>query len=254
MSKKHTMWFAVLMLAVLLSCANAMGETQSGVCGDCTWTLTDDGTLTVSGTGKISGLPEEARSAKTLVIESGVMGIGDYAFASFSELTAADIPDTLISIGQYAFSGCSEMDIVLPDTLERIEWGAFYQCKVPSELVLPEGLKYLDSYAFSSTAVEKAFLPEQIEFVGGRPFPDETKMYASLQTAARVLTESFYPTEQPAIRLIYLRSGDQITGLKLNYVDPTVTFVKIPEGVTSIDTNVLTELDTHTYTRKKTAR
>ena len=53
MKWKLTLIAAVLLAAMLL-CSPAGAETQTGKCGDnLTWTLDDEGTLTIRGTGKM---------------------------------------------------------------------------------------------------------------------------------------------------------------------------------------------------------
>ena len=62
---------------------------SSGTCGDnLTWTLDDDGTLTISGTGKMKDYSYSSTApwyslhsrVKSVVINNGVTSIGDYSF------------------------------------------------------------------------------------------------------------------------------------------------------------------------------
>jgi hypothetical protein len=72
-----TMVFAV-MLSTLAYC-----DTKSGTCGDnLTWTLTDEGEFTISGTGDMdsyltvySPWDNNRTSIKTVIIENGVTSI-----------------------------------------------------------------------------------------------------------------------------------------------------------------------------------
>ena len=88
-----------------------LSMTASGTCGDnLTWTLTDDGTLTISGTGSMTGYSyDEApwyskrSSIQSLIIESGVTSIGRNAFFDCTRLTSVTIPEGVTSIGTYAF-------------------------------------------------------------------------------------------------------------------------------------------------------
>lgn len=76
-------------------------KTTSGTIGDLTWTLADDGTLTVSGTGAMPDLIYDkypwynlGSSIKKVVIEAGVTHIGRDSFASalaYGMLTTVDI-------------------------------------------------------------------------------------------------------------------------------------------------------------------
>ena len=103
---------------------------SSGTDGDCSWTLDENGTLTVSGNGEIEPYPQwnntEIRKA---VIESGVTYIGDHAFYGCCNLTEAFIADSVTGIGEQAFFGCFKLQrLVIPDSVTQIAWNAFDNC------------------------------------------------------------------------------------------------------------------------------
>ena len=73
-----------------------------------TYTL-EDGTLTISGTGNmpnwiVDDTPWSGSSITTVIIESGVTSIGDYAFFNCYDITSVTIPSTVRSIGESAFA------------------------------------------------------------------------------------------------------------------------------------------------------
>ncbi|GHT48325.1 hypothetical protein AGMMS49965_26510 [Bacteroidia bacterium] len=78
--------------------ANAAETIGSWTSGSTTVVLTDDGVLTVSGTGAMANYPSpwNGTSIKTLVINEGVTSIGDGAFSGCSRLTSVTIPDLKI--------------------------------------------------------------------------------------------------------------------------------------------------------------
>ena len=97
----------------------------SGTCGDnLTWTLTADGTLTISGSGEMNSylyadqvIPwgEYSKQITTVKIKSGVTSIGACAFWGCVALTSVTIPKSVTEIGNSAFSGCSELRKVYYD-------------------------------------------------------------------------------------------------------------------------------------------
>ena len=115
---------SVLLLASLLPVSAFADTTAGGKCGDnLTRTLDGDGTLTISGTGKMEDYylsnndttapwGENCSLIKSVVISDGVTRIGYYAFSGCSSLTSVTIPHGVTSIGGWAFSGCSSLTSV----------------------------------------------------------------------------------------------------------------------------------------------
>mgnify|MGYP001035013882 CR=1 FL=1 len=93
---------------------------------DINWSLTEDGVLTVTGTGKF---PEDelsrweyADNVVKIVISEGITDIGDNSFCGFVNLFELQLPDTLLTIGSGAF-GCwsdAELTVNIPKNLNRI--------------------------------------------------------------------------------------------------------------------------------------
>ncbi|MBR5841122.1 MAG: leucine-rich repeat protein [Bacteroidaceae bacterium] len=96
----------------------------------------------------------------SLIIPEGVEGIGSAAFIECTSLSGIlKLPSTLKYIGSVdgyigywdgTFKGCNFVcELVLPEGLEYIGMGAFYDCKnLYGELRLPDGLKGIGSMAF----------------------------------------------------------------------------------------------------------
>ena len=102
----------------------------SGECGDnLTWTLDDQGTLTISGTGAMASRGDWMAypwQINTVIIEDGVTSIGSNAFYYMQKITSVTIPDSVTEIGNSAFAGCSSLaSITLPDNITSIGSRAF---------------------------------------------------------------------------------------------------------------------------------
>ena len=111
---------------------------DEGTWGDnLSWSLTNEGTLTVSGFGSMKNYDINDRPWKkycdnvtSIIIESGVTQICDYAFAKFHNLKKIEIPETVSVIGDVAFASCFSLEyIILPTSLTEIGYGAFGLCK-----------------------------------------------------------------------------------------------------------------------------
>ena len=82
--------------------------SESGTIGDMiTWDLTEDGTLTIRGTGDISDYTFsehlECQNIKKVVIEEGITSVGNRTFETCGELTSIELPKGITSIGDHAF-------------------------------------------------------------------------------------------------------------------------------------------------------
>ena len=110
------LFFVALCLLLTPTKADA-AIVDSGSCGDnLTWTLDDQGLLTISGTGAMTEwLSPDSwwggeyspwnynYDIKQVVIEEGVTSIGDYSFYICEKMMSIQIPDSVTSIGRYAF-------------------------------------------------------------------------------------------------------------------------------------------------------
>ena len=101
----------------------------SGTCGDnLTWELTDDGVLTISGTGEMVSYDSQSdtpwysylSNIQKIVIEDGITSIGDYAFgvATYPNVSSVTVPQSVTKLGLYAFGG-NNIQIHYPGTMEQ---------------------------------------------------------------------------------------------------------------------------------------
>ena len=158
-------------------------EIASGWSGNTNWTLTNDGVLTVYGSGKMKnygyggGQPwlDQGVDITSVVIEEGVEGVGSGAFKDLTTLKSVKLPESLTQMGEAAFYGSGLETIEIPaglwtiqpytfkncadltsvtfheGNLQKISDGAFYGTGL-TELVLPDCLDILDVYAFKGCA------------------------------------------------------------------------------------------------------
>ena len=128
--------------------------TNSGTCGDnLTWELSDDGTLTISGTGDMdyyyvgSGpfapWKPYISDIKSIIIEEGVTSIGGGAFYLNDRATSVTIPSTVTSIGNFAFEGSGLKSISIPDSVTYIGIEAFASTGI-TEITIPSGVMVID--------------------------------------------------------------------------------------------------------------
>ena len=107
--------------------------------------------------------------------EYQVASIGHNAFLDCSGLTGdLVIPDTVTEIGYGAFVGCHFTgELTLSDSLITIGEGAFYECGFTGQLVLPQTLVRVDDYAFAETTFSgQLILPEKLNYISAFAFCD----------------------------------------------------------------------------------
>lgn len=143
-----------MILSVLPVAALAAPVVSSGTCGDnLTWELTDEGTLTISGTGPMANYATTAEpwhdlrdEIRHVTIEEGVTTIGECAFERCSNLTGATIPGSITSIGIYAFYFCTSLETVtIPGNVSLIDREAFAGCSSLRGIHVDESNLYYSS-------------------------------------------------------------------------------------------------------------
>ena len=165
-------------------------NAYSGTCGDnLTWTLSDDGTLTISGSGDMSnfvyyyddgqaysddGQPWSGQrsSIKSVVIGAGITSIGRGAFYNCTELKKItfESESSLTTVGEYAFSDCGKLSaITLPGTVSEIGDGAFQDSGIVN-ITMPELVTKIPAYTFSHCGNLKTINLNNVTEIGNRAF------------------------------------------------------------------------------------
>ena len=161
---------------------------DSGTCGGTLnnsqlmkWTLTSDGTLTISGEGNMFGAPwsQYKSKIKKVVIGEGVESISDNAFHYYENLRSVSLPSTLTSIGEAAFWACSSLQsITLPNNLTNIGLNAFRACHSLTQVLIPASVTSIDGSAFECCTglTDVVFEGNSLEFGSGATFYDCTSL------------------------------------------------------------------------------
>ena len=135
---------------------------ESGVCGDnLTWTLSDAGALTISGTGpmydwyyytntqKPAPWYIENENIVAVIINEGVTSIGNYAFYQCS-LSKIEIPQSVTSIGELSFGNSGVENVGIPQGVTSIGRGAFNNCDFLKEIIIPKSVVSIGDIAFGN--------------------------------------------------------------------------------------------------------
>ena len=140
----------------------------------------DHGVLTIRGEGVMpdsssvsspNADPEKAveyewkseEPVSKIVLKGGITHIGAGVFMLFSDVTEAEMPDTVVSIRDGAFSLCgSLMEIKLSENLEEIGMSSFYGCRSLKLVELPDGLRTIGHAAFAGSAIQEINIPSSV--------------------------------------------------------------------------------------------
>jgi len=179
-------------------------NVTSGTCGDnLTWTLDDEGTLTISGTGEMDNNYSAVHfpsvwsklDIKNVIINDGVTTIGASAFYECKKLISISIPNSVIHIGESAFAYCWALEeITLPANIKEIEGGTFFYCANLKKVNFPEKLEKIGSHAFQSCHdFEQVIIPESVKWIGEYAFEDcDSLISAELPKGIKIISDSLF--------------------------------------------------------------
>ncbi|GAB6394217.1 MAG: Ig-like domain-containing surface protein [Bacteroidales bacterium] len=179
-----------LFLALCLCFQNMTAETITGNCGDkgnnVTYSLTDNGTLVISGSGAMRNYDVLAYGPwysyrfiiQTAVIEEGVTSIGEWAFAHCISLTSVTIPNSVTNIPDWAFKDCSGLTgITIPNGVTSIGVYAFSDCIGLTGITIPNGVISIEQAAFSGcSGLTSVTIPNSVTSIGYGAFSGCTSL------------------------------------------------------------------------------
>ena len=149
------------------------GILDSGTCGEnLTWTLSEDGVLTISGTGQMkdfswsSYTPWYKYRAQivSISIEAGVSSIGENAFENCSSLAEITISQSITRIGNSAFKDCSALaNVIIPESVTSIGYCAFSGCSSLVNVSIPDSVTSIGSQAFDGcSSLTSVRIPDSV--------------------------------------------------------------------------------------------
>ncbi|MBO5495638.1 MAG: leucine-rich repeat domain-containing protein, partial [Eubacterium sp.] len=217
---------------------------------------------------------------KTIVVNSGITSIGDYAFYSCDKATSVTIPDTVTKIGNNAFYFCYEANITIPSKVTSIGDNAFSNCRKLNNITLPGTLTSLGNFAFKScSGLESIVIPDSVTSIGQNVFDGCRSLKSAtlpsgltviphgMFSNCRSLTGITFPAGVTGISMSAFYGCSSLNGITIpsgvrNITDTvfqnctSLTSITIPAGVTYIGYYAFkgcTSLETITFERPSTA-
>ena len=193
------------------------------------WNLSDDGTLTISGTNmpeyssyNIPWLYDRDR-IKTVIIENKVTNIGKNAFRECPNLTSITIPNSVTNIGDYAFFYSTGLiSITMSNSVKHIGTSAFYYCSSLTSINIPETVTDIGSDAFyGCSGLTSITIPHSVIDIGERAF-------ASCSGLTSITVENgntYYDSRENCNAIIETKSNTLITGCNNTVIPNSVTSI-----------------------------
>jgi len=209
-SKKKKRKTGLIVLIIVLLLVAGVGVASyfylrnngyKGTYGECTWTLSKDGVMHVSGNGRMEGeflvsfgigKPDPA-TVKEVVIEEGVTYIPDRAFEKMTNLTKVTIPSTVGEIGSGALSRSSSITSIEVSadnatfssvdgnlySKDQDELIAYASGKTDSYFEIPETVATIGPEAFDGSAnIENVYFGTELQSVGSLAFINCPKLWS----------------------------------------------------------------------------
>ena len=134
----------------------------------------DDGTLTISGSGKITraliaDCGYSLSEIKSVIIKKGITEISDWAFYNCRSLSSIVIPNSVTWIGNDAFNNCRSLSsIVIPNSVTwAIASEMFYNCTSLSSIVIPNSVTRIGSKVFYNCInLSSIVIPNSVTEIG----------------------------------------------------------------------------------------
>ena len=199
---------------------------------------------------------------ETITTETGktytVTAVGNYAFASCSEVTSITLPNTILSFGECAFINCPLTTLSIPNSLVTIGEECFSGSMELTELTFPESLRSIGNRAFylcrnlaiinipnSLTSIGQevfsytAWLdnqPNGVIYIG--PFaysykgeiPEGT---ADIKPGTRYIADYAF-SECPALTRVYMPNSVTAIGIRAFRSCPELEYVELPDSLIAV--------------------
>ena len=149
-------------------------------------TLSDDGTLTISGTGKMKDWEnsdstdwyEVQDKVRSVIIKEGVTNVGNFAFDRCTNLISIEIKNSVTNIGEFAFADCTNLtSIKIMNGVINIKDCAFIGCESLISIEIPNSVTGIGYKVFAHcTSLTSIEIPDSVTSIGDYAFFECTSL------------------------------------------------------------------------------
>ena len=273
MYNKLLVCLVALVAALVVLALPADAAQTSGTCGEnATWAFdAATGTLTVSGEGALHDYPYSsaieylspwtpfAADIKHLIIEEGIVVLGEHTFSNLPNLTSVSLPDTLtiikagaffnnsslkeftipksvVTIERSAFGECYALtSITIPDSVTSIGTGAFTKCRKLQTVVLSNSLTELPDQLFSECqSLTSITLPQSLTTIGSSAFNRCSQLKEiTIPNSVTVIASNAFSFCERLEKVVLSASLTEISSRLFEYCSK-LTSISLPEGIAAI--------------------
>ena len=219
--------------------------TFSTIHAEITWSLSDDGILTISGTDMPSYSSGDAPwysqkdEIKKVVIKDGVKNIGYLAFNGCSSLTTVTIPNSVTSIGSGAFATCIGLtSVTIPSSVTSIGSRAFIGCTGLTSITIPNSVTSIgDEVFYGCTGLTFVTIPNSVMSIGESAFWECSSLTTVTipNSVKSIGTYAFVGCS--GLTSVTIPNSVTSIGRSAFHFCKALTSITIPNSVTSIEEN-----------------
>ncbi len=276
--KNRKLWSLAVFCAIFVICALLLpakaeaATVATGKCGNLTWTVSDAGKLSITGSGAMPDYTDDITKlpwynymggitsisvgnsvthignyafagciyAKSVTIGSSVKTIGEGAFMICQSLTSVSIPYSVTTIGTGAFAYCESMTSLTMSTsgkLTTIGQAAFAYCTGLTSLSIPTNVVTIETAAFLGCTSLKTCtyqIAAKLTTVGEQAFADCTALTrVKLPTSTKTIGGLAY-AYCTGLNELHIQKGVTTIGNGAFGYCTALTEVSIPSTVTTI--------------------
>lgn len=224
---------------------------NKGMYGDnLTWTLDNNGTLTINGIGEMADYDYQdrpwhkyAHNVKNVVIANGITNIGNNAFYDFMYLKSASIPNSVTTIGYQAFRGCWKLNSAqLPNSVKTIDDYAFYYCRELPSINIPNSVTQIGGRAFCGCeTLISVSVPNSVESLGESVFSSCESLTSIILPDNLTKIDNFTFSYCSNLKEIMIPSSVTSIGIYAFQGCENLSTVIIPNSVATIDSDAFTD-------------
>ena len=174
------------------------GYFDCGNTGEVRWYVSEDKTtLTISGTGNMGNYSANIdnnvytttapwqgyqNSLKNVDVQSGVTGLGTYAFLGMDKIENVNLPDTLLDIGRSSFNRCYGLqNIAIPESVQTLGEYSLQMTGIES-IVVPDSVTTISPLAFGyNSQLKSIVIGENVSTIYSQAFEGSNEAHIYCQ-------------------------------------------------------------------------